>query len=195
MEITKEQVLHLSNKFGNDNENRLRSNLTGVLKEWFPEAFEVKLETGKWYKCIEKGFESLVCITDFENCKAYGFIYYGKNDKNIWVENDNRGWSFKSDAKNWVSAANEEVFEALKKEAVRIGIKIGVAINRDFDDTLGFALIDTVSFKHDSEWYYDSKDDYLEHHGFVVCSKGRFAKIAETTSFKEAEKLLNKKIV
>jgi len=39
-EITKEQILELSNNFGNDNKSGLRSNLTSKLEQWFPDAFK-----------------------------------------------------------------------------------------------------------------------------------------------------------
>jgi len=97
----------------------IKENPEMKLKELCPELFEKKLEVGKWYKCIEKAFESLVCITDIENITAYGFSHYGEKDRNIWKDNCQAGWTFKTQPQNWIAATPEEIKNALEEEAVK----------------------------------------------------------------------------
>ena len=44
------------------------------VKEWFPEAFEVKLEIGKWYKNPKKG-EALFFVTKINKDEGTYFAY------------------------------------------------------------------------------------------------------------------------
>jgi len=82
------------------------------VKEWFPEVFEVKLEVGKWYN-----FKNGAALFNYqENGKIYGFLY--KN----WHITDSWTWE---GTKNVFEATNEEVFEALKNEAVKMGFVEG----------------------------------------------------------------------
>jgi len=151
-----------------------------------------ELEVGKWYKCIEKEFESLVVITDLEGNKAYGFSYYGENDRNIWNDESNCGWSFKSDTKNWELATEQEVTEALTKEAVKRGFKEGVAVKYPWFSELNKQhYIYTPDFKEESIL----ENERFLYLGCCVFCGGQWAEIIETVSLNDAEKILGKKII
>lgn len=184
--ITKEQILELKNGYK-----------TEKLKEWFPEVFEEekpKLVIGKWYKCIEKGFESLIVVTDLEGNKAYGFSYYGENDRNIWNNESNCGWSFKSDTKNWIEATESEVFKALKNEAVKRGYKHGDYVKYPWyedSEELFKIEINKGNFSHVTRL----KDKGFLLKGTQVFFDGKWAEIVKTITIGEAEQKLNCKII
>jgi hypothetical protein len=148
-------------------------------------AFEkekVELEVGKWYKCIEKEFESLIFITDIEESKAYGFSDYGS--KNIWKrEGDCSGWTFKRSPENWVLAATEEVAEALTKEAVKMGIKNGIWI-KDCNN---------IDMRVNGRFVY--LNGVLYFGGAAVFKDGYWLQKIKTKTKEEAEKELNCKII
>lgn len=75
-EITEEQIKELSERFGSDNQTKLRSELTNTLKEWFPEVFETKIKNG-WYKHKNGNWKKWLVYADFENNKSYGIITDG----------------------------------------------------------------------------------------------------------------------
>jgi len=180
--IKTEKPMKLSKEF-------IKANADKTLKEVFPKLFT--LEVNKWYKCIEKGFESLAFITDLKKNEAYGVTYYGVNDKNIWVDNANRGWSF-GDVKNWIEATNEEVFEALKAELIRLGVK----------EDACFVCLESkkpiICFGSEpglADFAKSYNNEYIYFGGVKVYENGKFSKRVETITKEEAEKLLNKKIV
>jgi hypothetical protein len=92
-----------------------------VCEEWqtkiekqFPEAFKSRLEVGEWYK----DGNTIICFSgkldgDDDPC-GYG-IHNGE-----WFELNDTGWS-----RDFKPASKEEVEEALKKEAKKIGFKNG----------------------------------------------------------------------
>jgi len=127
------------------------------LKELCPELFETKLEVGVWYKCIKKGLESLVCITNLEEITAYGFTYYGEKDKNIWTDNSNAGWTFKNSPKTWEPATPKEIKNALEKEALR----------KNFVDNLKNVNCLAGFNKAESQEYYCNKE-YVFYYEILV---------------------------
>jgi len=175
-EITNEQVLELSEKFGNDNYTGLRSNLTSHLKSVFPEVFKKELVVGKWYKCIEKGFESLVFITDLSKKTAYGFSHYGNRNK--WCSNGNKGWSFE-DTKNWTKATPQEVEVALIEEAKKRGYKKGVVCE--------FGTIKQQREIKTDDMRYSKKFNILEIGGNAVLQNGIWAEIIQPKKMTQSE--------
>ena len=103
--------------------DQLRQLTDPKVKEWFPEVFEVNLEVGKWYKSNI----GLFCITKIEGNIAYAYGF----QNGIWEDS---GRFYLKEAKNDVEATNEEVFEALKIEAVRRGFVNGARITPMFPD-------------------------------------------------------------
>ena len=118
--ITKEQIEELSKwKHGKR-----------LMQEWFPEAFENKLEVGKVYKYPSyRGGKFMFKFNgEFGSMMTYGFDAKGKwsNVLGIWEEEIN----------NYEEATKEEWLEALKEEAKRRGFKKGVKYNYVHDPCL-----------------------------------------------------------
>lgn len=180
MEISKEQILELSELFGNDNSSKLRSRLTETLKEWFPKVFKEELEVEKWYK---DNYDRLIYITkiiDEENCRAYGFgcrgsYFEDKENSSYWEIN---GYE--------TGATNEEVETALINEAVKRGFKEGV-----YFDSPNKTTKDYVSEKLN----YNSSHNSLYTDGIAVFNRGIWATIIPTITKEEAEKKLGVKII
>ena len=155
------------------------------MKDEFPEVFEVKLEVGKWYKSSSNDLYCVLTVAG-DVVQVYGF------QKHKWLYGGKFGTSF---FYRDTEATEQEVFEALKNEAVNRGFKIGSCVDRYFDSDLGSEIINENTFKYDAEFYYCIEENYLEHHGFVIYSKGKWAKIIQTKTKEEAEKLLGVKII
>ena len=109
-ELTQEQIEELSKtKHGKRN-----------LKKWFPEAFETKLEVGRWYK--QKDEPKILALYDcFKNHRPYAYLFNAKGDYEYKVE-----WSLIELPTYWELATEEEVREALINEAKKRWYKEGV---------------------------------------------------------------------
>lgn len=162
-----------------------------ILKQWFPEVFETKFKNGDWIYCFEEEAEALVCITDLKNTQAYGFTitpkgYFYRN------ETESSGWTFNSNPETWRLATEEEVFEALKNEAIKRGFKNGCY----YINTTGYEF----KADYDAKCYFNYDDergftlDCGDGQGFVF-GYGKWAKIIPTLTKEEAEKKLNVKII
>ena len=93
-------------------------------------------------------------------------------------------------------ATEEEVFEALKNEAIKRGFnKIGV----HFKGVNGHDLISDIDIDFWNKNCYSSNENKFNisvcESGGVIYRQGKWATIIETITKKEAEKLLNKKII
>lgn len=108
LKITKERVLEAANSC---------SDAKSVLKKLFPEVFESDFEVGKWYYDI---YENTVCLLS-SVCKDGGLNFV----KNIFGE-DGCWYAGKGRYSHFRPATQEEVEEALIKEAKRRGFKEGV---------------------------------------------------------------------
>lgn len=168
---------------------QLRQLTDPKVKEWFPEVFEVNLEVGKWY--LEEGTSFLYYpteIKDKNNVNAYGFTLTGR------FSEDNGSFEWGT-PKRFREATKEEVFEALKNEAVKRGFVKGTWI--EWDGHQGqikgelywapgslciSAPCDIVTTKRPNE-------------NFPLMIGGTWATIIPTITKSEAEKLLNKKII
>ena len=111
--ITREQILQLNsyNKY----------NVGIALKEWFPKAFEVELEAGRWYKLPTFGKLMFMFTGGFGNDATYGFNRIGEFCDKIGVQ--------RTRIEEYVPATDEEVETALIEEAKRRGFKKGVRVN------------------------------------------------------------------
>lgn len=180
--ITKEQILELHESYSP--ETRLK------IAKMFPEALKKELEIGKWYKV--NGNKCIFKITDIsgKNIKAYGFDYNGKYIGEKWDFGNTDSYL------QFTEATPEEIESALREEVKKIGFKEGTKIRRHFEG-LGDKTIDSTEYPHDPEFNYDHIDDYLEFHGFVVYSKGRWAEIipeeTKQITMDKAIKILSKK--
>lgn len=157
------------------------------LKEWFTEseAFEseVKLKVGKWYKetvsFTGKMFVYIESIQDKNNVTCYGF-----NGRGEWFD------SMSGFGTHGLELATEqEVFEALKNEAVKRGF-VG---NQYVDITsLGF-FNDKLITGGQIEW----KEGYLNFGDkqTAIFKNGVWGKVLDSITLSEAEQQLGKKII
>lgn len=170
-EITKEQILELSKESSFTN---------ATLNKWFPEVFSNNLVNNTWYVCHHYSSRYLVNLTltdesDTHN-KGFGF---DSNEK--W----NNNLSFlKTHDYRFKKATEQEVFEALKNEAVRRGF--GEKCLFDFEGVTYYALYGNNFTFYDFE---------LQLQEGVVFANGNWATIIPTKTKEEAEKLLGVKII
>lgn len=169
--ITAEQLMQLENGF-----------TLPKLKEWFPEVFIDNPEIGKWYKSSSN---DLYCVISVKNgiVKAYGF----QNHK--WLYGGTFGISYFYGDKE---ATEQEVFEALKNEAVKRGFVEGAYCNHENparnqkEEIKGFTYL-----KEDNTLYGNKKD----RGGARIFKNGVWATIIPTKTREQAEKELNCKII
>jgi len=175
--ITKEQILELENGF-----------TLPKLKQWFPDAFKVELEVGKWYKRKDKYCNWLMNFQK-DNTKCYRFNSSNKYDEDYLMIED----------EGWNEATEQEVFEALKNEAVKRGFKNNLELVKCL---LGFSEDSSQEYykKLSSAFYFEKYANKLWIQGgsyldICIFDNGTWATIIETITKEEAGKLLNKKIV
>lgn len=170
--ITKEQIKEISNWSNSvDKERRLN--------QWFPKAFEEEkkeLAVGKWY-----WYEGT--LFNFQ----LGNDVYGFNDDGSWC--DVSSWVWPTRKLYDREATEQEVFEALKNEAVK----------RRYTDR-NYRCLVLPEHTHDVVNSYHVNEGNLLHgeQGYksnVVFKEGKWAEIIPTISLKEAEERLNCKIV
>lgn len=89
-------------------------------------------------------------------------------------------------------AFDEEVSEALEKEALKRGFKLGVFIKRNFDNLPSLFIKECV---YNSDFTYNKYEDILFFNDYIIYSKGKWAEIIPTKTIEEAEKELNCKII
>lgn len=171
-EITKEQINQLLNETHRENEDNL--------KKWFPEAFtQLSSDFTGWAKST---------VIDNEKWLMYfekGILKYGFDANGDWF----LPYSVSNIKKSDIEATKSEVFEALKKEAVR-RYKVGDYIDCLHHTKYGF--VETKIYEFDFSCLR-----LRNNRGYVCCvfQKGKWAEIIETITKEEAEKLLNKKII
>ena len=176
--------------------DQLRQLTDPKVKEWFPEVFKVNLEVGKWYNRIWKdGDRDLFLISDFIDNKFFIGEFFRNNER---IE-EGVGYRFKNEKDEryfQFEATNEEVFEALKIEAVRRGFVEGVRITPMFYNGKDYypdknIISRPLNFKlKGNVFVVDGGND--EYRIFV---NGKWATLVKTITKSEAEKLLNKKII
>jgi len=154
------------------------------MKDEFPSVFKKEFEVGKWYYQTD----SKALINYQGGSKGYGFEH-----NKTW--NDLIGcWSFESHAHEWIEATEQEVFEALKNEAVKRGFKEVVYVNNSniYDSKFKNYCMEKGIIKYSNKELilYISKS---EHYCFF--RDGVWAEIIPTLTKKEAEEKLNCKIV
>lgn len=144
-------------------------------KEWFPEAFENELEFELWYKVVNVNAVYLLLFSGNE----YSPGFY--NEK--WSD----AWAFRKESNQHkaTEATEEEVFEALKNEAVKRGFVEGAF----YKNTIGKDNLKV------SDLYFGCNGLHSSDGDGMIFLKGKWATIIETITKEEAEKLLNKKII
>ena len=155
------------------------------MKDEFPEVFKKEEQNG-WYKDNTEpkwlGF--------FENdCLIYGFDSEGDYFNKIHIKGV-------TDSTNDVKATEQEVFEALKNEAVKRGFKEGVYITPMYSDGKDYFPDENIINK---PLNFHLKVSTLEVDGgddrYRIFVNGKWATILKTKTKEEAEKLLGVKII
>lgn len=167
--ITKEQIKSLYSYAGANNQHNL--------EKWFPKAFEEEkkeLVVGKWY------VSSSFLINFQEENKCYGFSL----SSGSWLINLQHTIA-QHEKCEYREATEQEVFDALKKEAVKRGFKEGVY----------FKDVHTKSEFRLSNLHYENDSNDLRGNIGCVFHGGKWAEIIPTISLKEAEERLNCKII
>lgn len=151
------------------------------VKEWFPKAFEEEkkeLVVGKWYKSLEYPKQIVFAsdIKDVQNIKGYGFDTRGD-----WESCDNRfSWRLPING-NYTEATNQEVEEALIKEAGRRGFK-----EKDL-----FIKLNDKQYQLEKEiGTFQFLANILFYQGAPIFNNGQWASIIPTMSKSEAEEKL-----
>jgi hypothetical protein len=167
--------------------DQLRQLTDPKVKEWFPEVFYLSKDFTGWVKTNYRGNEKYLVF--FKE----GILQYGFDGNGTWFDYGEYKAKVSGDL---FEATNEEVFEALKIEAVRRGFVKGVHI--------------TPMFLNGKDYYPDEniisrplnfklKGNIFEVdggiNGYRIFVNGKWANVISIITKLEAEKLLNKKII
>ena len=150
------------------------------MKDEFPEVFKKELVVGKWYSVERTRFydpKKALILYD-EKDSLCGFDHSGKYT-NYYGNPKNDGYII-------TEATPQEVETALIMECKKLGLVDGVhytSPNRMFERVIVYPLRLT-----DNRTLVDNELNFIFYDGI-------FAKLIETITIQEAEKLLNKKIV
>jgi hypothetical protein len=140
-------------------EARFQRELAELKKELKPE-----LEVGKWYKTSK---DNLLCYT---GRNADGVILgYG------FIDDDWGNWKWGREMNDKKLATNQEVFEALKKEAIKRGFKRGVTLKATGINEEFYWIDSPIS----GEYEYLAETDTLDSsngNGYIY-HKGKWAEI------------------
>lgn len=186
-ELTKNLLPHIFESCGIETEPTYEITKETILKynmkDEFPDVFEVKLEVGKWYKNMDKGFEkSIACVVELvQNDSLIDFYGYGFSPDGSWFNfvKSNGFGSYK-----WEEASHQEVETALRNEAVKRGFVNGV-----YCKWPSGCLIKCEILKFKEGKLFCNEDQ------IIMDKKGTWASVLETKTIKEAEELLNCKII
>ena len=165
--MTKEQLAYLN---GLDSKKEIKK----TLNKWFGVE---KIEVGKWVfvKTNTSGHINAL-VFNSNNSKTYGFNHVGNFTENYRTKYIDRDFIR--------YATDKEVKEALIKEAVKRGFKLGVYV-KGMDDKERCKLFGDIKlFGND-----------CVNIGYDIFRSGKWAEIIETITKQEAEKKLNKKII
>ena len=155
--------------------DQLRQLTDPKVKEWFPEVFSFLKDFTGWAKTNSRGNKKYLVF--FKE----GILQYGFDGNGTWFD---YGEYKAKVSKNLFKATNEEVFEALKNEAVRRGFVEGVFFR---------SAVSGNNYKFTNIYFTEATDKAWSENGGVIFEKGKWA--IQTITKSEAEKLLNKKII
>ena len=165
---------------------QLRQLTDPKVREWFPEVFSLPKNFTGWVKA--KGILNKKWLTFFEN----GFQKYGFDIEGRWFCQIRKVFLSGND----VEATEQEVFEALKNEAVKRGFVEEAFITPMHSNGSDYFPDNNII---DKPLSFIFKNNILGVAGgcdyYRVFIKGKWATIIQTITKSEAEKLLNKKII
>ena len=159
-ELTQEQINQLAEK----------KHAKELLQEFIPEAFETKLEVGRWYK-LKDNPKILALYDCFKHHRPYAYLFNAKGDYEYKVE-----WSLIELPTYWELATEEEVSEALINEAKKRSYKEGVRCK--FGLIKEIRTIETNDFEFKLEYNklcIKRKNGYAE----IIFRMGKWAEIIE----------------
>lgn len=163
--ITKEQILELKDP---------------IVKEWFPDVFKKEYTTG-WYKHTDNKRSDWIVYVDFSTGKYFGLGAFS------WIEKDSclDGMLDYVIYNKCIKATKQEVFEALKKEAVKRGFKKRGGYFKCLKN--GNIISCDGLFGFSTNTLYSNRG--------IVFDNGKFAEIIPTLTKEEAEEKFNVKII
>ena len=157
--------------------DQLRQLTDPKVKEWFPEVFYLPKDFTGWVKTNSRGNKKYLVF--FKE----GILQYGFDGNGTWFDYGEYKAKVSEDL---FKATNEEVFEALKNEAVRRGFVKGVYFK---------SPVSGDNYKFTNIYFTEATDMAWSKNGGVIFDNGKWATIISTITKSEAEKLLNKKII
>ena len=160
-ELTQEQINQLAEK----------KHAKELLQQFIPEAFETKLEVGKWYK-LKDNPKILALYDCFKHHRPYAYIFNEKGDYQYRVE-----FSLFESPTSWELATEEEVSEALINEAKKRGFNnIGNLKIKNIHGGIsnGYSTIN-------NDFYYDYISNTLQLDGGIIFKDGKWAEIIKET--------------
>ena len=171
--ITREQILQLDRSA----KNKTNQLVSADLRRWFPKAFPTELVVGRWYKLPTFGNLMFMFSGGFGNDATYGFNYDGEFSDRIGVQ--------RMRIEEYVLATDQEVKEALIKEANRRGLKKGVRINDIYNGKNDTDTITVSSNRLDYESVplgrFQDKMALRDSEGAILFVDGQWADIIEQT--------------
>lgn len=156
-ELTQEQIDRLAEK----------KHAKELLQKFVSEAFETKLEVGKWYK-LKDNPKILALYDCFKHHRPYAYIFNEKGDYEYRVE-----FSLFELPTYWELATEEEVREALINEAKKRGYKEGVKCK--------FGIIEDIRTLKTNDFEFKRKDGNSD----IIFRNGKWNEIIEEEPTKE----------
>lgn len=155
-------------------EEQIKNNANKTFKEYFLEVFSVDFfELNKWYK--DEYNKWLFCFQG--DGRAYGFV------KDVYANDYHMNSTL-----GFRPATEQEVFEALKNEAVKRGFVKGCTHSITNGKNI---LVSVKSERYGFDEFYNK----LVFNNWSIFENGKWAEIIKTYTKSEAEQLLNAKII
>ena len=164
-----------------------------LLQKFIPEAFETKLEVGKYY--INKIHNDLINIAEInekDEIKFYGFDYDKTENTSRFIDERNSPlfYGYGKEFKNWRLATKEEVSEALINEAKKRGFHNAgeLTIKLATEEILEKGFFKNICNK----FRYSPIRNSLDLDGVEIFKNGEWAEIIEETNTFDKDYLDNK---
>lgn len=155
-------------------EEQIKENKDLTLKEYFKEVFEIKLEVGKWYKYNK-------WLINYKGIYGNDILLgnYAFNSGGIYESYLDCNALFGSTPEKWELATEEEVFNALKKEAEKRGFVKGAKVK---DNGLHISCMQNEILKDNSFRFYLHKNEMWmtvgkNNYNCLIFNNGKWAEI------------------
>jgi len=145
------------------------------IEKELPDLFKNNFKDGDWI--THKDYKITICITDFNNSKAYDVV------DGDWVDSKeiNCNWSFRECFENWTLATEEEVKTALVNEAVKRGFELGKKVKWNFDGSEGYKCSNITK----DYFEYFVNENKLELSCGIIFDNGKWATLITEPTEKE----------